>query len=78
MAVPDLVVMRSKSDPDLYVITERSRYRAAVDAFHSSSPDDSLIYVPEDRAANLVRGLADLGFVVNAINSEGLYRHRTG
>ncbi|MEQ9557422.1 MAG: hypothetical protein RIG67_16755 [Rhodospirillales bacterium] len=77
MAEPDLIVLRSKTDPYLFIVTERSRYRVAMDTFHASDPDDSLIHVPPDRAQALLRGMADIGFVVNAINARGLYRYQT-
>lgn len=73
----DLIILRSKADPYLFIITERSRYRAAMDAFHASNPDDSLIHVPPDRAQVLLRGIVDLSYVVDAINAKGLYRYMT-
>ncbi len=78
MPTPDLVVLRSKNDPDLYIITERSRYRAAVDTFHDSDPDDSLLHVQPDRAEGILRGIVNLTAVVDTIAVKGLYRHRTG
>ena len=78
MADTDLIILRSKADPLLYVITERGRYGLAMDAFHTSDPDDSLIHVPIDRAETLLRGLVDMAPIHSAINTEGLYRHRTG
>jgi hypothetical protein len=77
MADPDLIVLRSKADPYLYIVTERSRYRVAMDTFHASDPDDSLIHVPPDRAQSLLRGMADLNFVIDAITAKGLYRYQT-
>ncbi len=74
MPGPDLIVLRSKDNPGLYVITERSRYRMAVDGYHATDPDDSLIHVPPDRAAMVLRGLVDTSVVEAAINSQGLYR----
>ena len=78
MPAPDLVVMRSKGDPELFIITERSRYRAAVDAFHQSDPDDSLLHVQPDRAESIIRGIVNLNAVVDTITVKGLYRHHTG
>jgi len=77
MADSDLIVLRSKANPDLFIITERSRYRVAMDAFHASDPDDSLIHVPPDRAQALLRGMADLAYAVDVINTKGLYRYQT-
>ncbi|HBC08604.1 MAG TPA: hypothetical protein DC046_13650 [Rhodospirillaceae bacterium] len=77
MADSDLIVLRSKADPYLFIITERSRYRVAMDAFHASDPDDSLIHVPPDRAQALLRGMTSLAYVVDAINAKGLYRYQT-
>ncbi|MAN79380.1 MAG: hypothetical protein CMM77_17120 [Rhodospirillaceae bacterium] len=77
MTDPDLIVLRSKTDPYLFIITERSRYRTAMDAFHTTNPDDSLIHVPPDRAQALLRGMTDLSYVVDAINAKGLYRYQT-
>ena len=78
MAGLDLIIMRSKADPSLYVVTERSRYRSAMDAFHSSNPEDSLIHVPPNRAELLLRGLSDQPSVQSAIDADGLYRHQIG
>ncbi|HBT42592.1 MAG TPA: hypothetical protein DIW51_16695 [Rhodospirillaceae bacterium] len=77
MADSDLIVLRSKTDPYLFIITQRSRYRVAMDAFHASDPNDSLIHVPPDRAQTLLRGMTDLSYVVDAINAKGLYRYQT-
>lgn len=77
MADSDLIVLRSKTDPYLFIITQRGRYRVAMDAFHASDPNDSLIHVPPDRAHNLLRGMTDLSYVVDTINAKGLYRYQT-
>ena len=75
MAFAGYIVLRSKLNPEDFVITKRDGYRNAMDRYRASAPDDSLIHVPPATAERLLRALPDLRTVEKSIFDDGLYLH---